>query len=90
MLDKYTSIFIYYFSYISETKGDKLQLNKNFIGGYIRMRPVWSVAITDNKVKILAYYECVKVPMPAHQVLPLTAYIFEASYSTSATQANKI
>ena len=24
--------------------------------------------------------------MPAHQVLPLTAYIFEASYSTSATQ----
>ena len=40
MLDKYTSIFIYYFSYISETKGDKLQLNKNFIGGYIRMRPV--------------------------------------------------
>ena len=28
--------------------------------------------------------------MPAHQVLPLTAYIFEASYSTSATQANKI
>ena len=34
--------------------------------------------------------EGVKVPMPAHQVLPLTAYIFEASYSTSATQANKI
>ena len=28
--------------------------------------------------------------MPAHQVLPLTVYIFEASYSTSATQANKI
>ena len=28
--------------------------------------------------------------MPAHQVLPLTAYIFEASYSTSATQASKI
>ena len=26
--------------------------------------------------------ECVKVPMPAHQVLPLMAYIFEASYST--------
>ena len=34
--------------------------------------------------------ECVKVPIPAHQVLTLTAYIFEASYSTSATQANKI
>ena len=30
------------------------------------------------------------MPMPAHQVLPLTAYIFEASYSTSATQDNKI
>ena len=35
-------------------------------------------------------FECVKVPIPAHQVLPLKAYIFEASYSTSATQANKI
>ena len=34
--------------------------------------------------------ECVKVPMPAPQVLPLTVYIFEASYSTSATQAKKI
>ena len=34
--------------------------------------------------------ECVKVPMSAHQVLPLTAYIFEATYSTAATQANKI
>ena len=90
MLYKYTSMFIYYFSYISETKDDKLQLNKNFIGGYIRMRPVWSVAITDNKVKILAYYECVKVPIPANQVLPLTAYIFEARYSMSAMQANKI
>ena len=39
---------------------------------------------------LCCYQECVKVPMPAHQVLPLTAYIFEASYSTSATQANKI
>ena len=28
--------------------------------------------------------------MPAHKILPLTGYIFEASYSTSATQANKI
>ena len=35
-------------------------------------------------------FECVKVPMPAHQVLPLTGNIFEASYGTSATQANKI
>ena len=30
----YISLFIYYFSYISKTKDDKLQLNKNFIGGY--------------------------------------------------------
>ena len=30
------------------------------------------------------------VPMSAHQFLPLTAYIFEASYCRSATQANKI
>ena len=35
-------------------------------------------------------WECVKVPLPAHQVLSLMTYIFEASYSTSATQANKI
>ena len=34
--------------------------------------------------------ECVKVQMPAHQVLPLMAYIFEASYSMSATQAKTI
>ena len=39
---------------------------------------------------LCCYQECVKVSMPAHQVLPLMAYIFEASYSTSATQANKI
>ena len=31
-----------------------------------------------------------QVSMPAHQFLPLTAYIFEASYCRSATQANKI
>ena len=30
----------------------------------------------------------VKVQMPTHQVLPLTGYIFEVSYSTSATRAN--
>ena len=35
-------------------------------------------------------WECVKVPMPAHQIFPLTVYIFEASYRMSATQANKI
>ena len=35
------------------------------------------------RVGSLIKYECVKVPIPAHQVLPLTAYIFEASYSTS-------
>ena len=34
--------------------------------------------------------ECVKVLMPAHQVLPLTGYIFEASYITSSMQAKKI
>ena len=34
--------------------------------------------------------ECVQVRMPAHQVLPLMGYIFEASYSMSATRANKI
>ena len=28
--------------------------------------------------------------MPAHQVLPLTEYIFGISYSASATRANKI
>ena len=33
--------------------------------------------------------EYVEVPMLVHQVLPLTGYIFEASYSTLATQANK-
>ena len=45
---------------------------------------------SDLSLAICYLLECVKVPMPAHQVLPLTAYIFEASYSTSATQANKI
>ena len=28
--------------------------------------------------------ECVNIPVPAHQVLPLTEYIYEASYRTSA------
>ena len=28
---------------------------------------------------LLSRVESVKVPMPAHQVLPLTGYIFEAS-----------
>ena len=32
----------------------------------------------------------VKRLMRAHEILPLTGYIFETSYSTSATQANKI
>ena len=40
--------------------------------------------------KIPCSMECVKVSMPAHQVLPLTAYIFKASYNTVATQANTI
>ena len=30
--------------------------------------------------------ECVEVPMPAHQVLYLTAYILEAGYSTQANE----
>ena len=34
--------------------------------------------------------ECVKVPMPARQVLPLTVYIFKVSYSTSVTRVNKV
>ena len=34
--------------------------------------------------------EGVEVPMPAHQVLYLTAYILEAGYSMSTTQANEI
>ena len=34
--------------------------------------------------------ECVKVPMPAHQALSLTGYIFEASYSMSRKRVNKI
>ena len=34
--------------------------------------------------------ECVKMPMPAHQVLPLTGHIFEESVSTSVTGLNKI
>ena len=33
---------------------------------------------------------CVNLPVPAHQVLPFTVYIFEASYSMSATRINKI
>ena len=55
----------------------------------------WNIKInrfTDKKavsIMILSF-ECVKVPMPAHEVLPLMGYIFEASYSTSAMQANKI
>ena len=36
------------------------------------------------------YYECVKVPMADHQVFPWTAYMFQTSYNTSVTQANKI
>ena len=38
----------------------------------------------------LSCHECIKMPIPADQVLPLTGYILENSYSTSATQANKI
>ena len=34
--------------------------------------------------------ECVKLPTSAHQSLPLTVYIFEVSFSTSATRVNKI
>ena len=41
----------------------------------------------DAKGNIL---ERVKVPVPAHQVLPLTGCILEVSYSTPATRINKI
>ena len=34
--------------------------------------------------------ECVKVSVAVHQVLPVTGYIFKASFSTSATRVNKI
>ena len=40
--------------------------------------------------KVLSIKECVKIPMPAHQVLSLTGYNFGASFSTSATLVNKI
>ena len=35
----------------------------------------------------LQLYECVKVPMPAHQALPLRRDIFELSYSISGRMA---
>ena len=46
--------------------------------------------INNSMKKIDLLKECVKVLKPAHQVLPLTGYIFEVINSTSATQANKI
>ena len=42
------------------------------------------IAITHDQCSISL------APMPAHYDLPLTGYIFEASYSKSAMWANKI
>ena len=36
------------------------------------------------------HYERIKVPIPVHQVLPLTEYIFEVSFSKSVTWIIKI
>ena len=49
-----------------------------------------SKVLAERLKNVLPSLECVKVTMPAHQVLLLTTYIFDASYGTSATQANKI
>ena len=43
-----------------------------------------------NNIYHRAYCDCVKVPMAAHQVLPLTEYLFEVSNSTPATGVNRI
>ena len=48
------------------------------------------VSSVASRVKSVFSSECVKVPMPGHQVLSLAAYIFKASYCTPATQTNKI
>ena len=61
-----------------------------FESKYIEPQEIINFGTFNKKDSLATTSECVKVPMPAHQVLPLTAYIFEASYSTSATQASKI
>ena len=35
-------------------------------------------------------WACVKVPVSAHQVLPIMGHIFDVSYRTSATWVTKI
>ena len=45
---------------------------------------IWNVKSSSHISKY------VKKPIPDHEVLPLIRYIFETSYSTSATQVNKI
>ena len=42
-----------------------------------------------NRFLFTLILECVNVSMPAHRVLPLTRYIFEASFSTSAAWSRK-
>ena len=59
----------------------------------LRFNLDYAVRVLFNLKAILmlcCYQECVKVSVPAYQVLPLMVHISEASYSTSATQANKI
>ena len=48
------------------------------------------LCMTESQITNDTGVVCIKVSMPPHQVLPLTEYIFQASYSTSAMQANKI
>ena len=40
--------------------------------------------------RVKSVFSSESVSEPGHQVLSLTAYIFKASYSTSASQTNKI
>ena len=48
--------------------------------------PTWNMLFQRNGI----IQELGKVLMPGHQVLSLKGYFFEVSYSTSATQVNKI
>ena len=54
------------------------------------MNYVINIIIITNIIQLYNQRECVKVPVPARQVLSLTEYTFEASYNMSATQVNKI
>ena len=43
-----------------------------------------------SSLRVCLLFECVEVPMPAHQVLPLTGHNFEASFSTPVTWVIKL